>query len=168
MPESKLSRMLGLAKESMQTFSAHGVPKLVSHNLKSVKIVWLVFLVGSAGICAWFIQKCIANYLSFNVTSRYSVNFKNSLIFPIVSICNTNTFTTVNSTGYLAGLFSQLNDSSSIDLQNNIAKSIANNGMDKTWMGLNIIDTILKCQFTGIACNISQDFTYYYDVNYGR
>ncbi len=60
--ERKSGNIARLAKSTLQSFSAHGIPKIVSHELGLVKAMWLVFFLGSAGLCAWFIQMTVSNY----------------------------------------------------------------------------------------------------------
>ena len=90
----KTNEILSLAKSTFQSFSAHGIPKIVSHQFGIVRAMWLIFFLASAGLCAWFIQMTISNYLNYPVTTNTGIFYQKNMIFPMVSICDLNLFST--------------------------------------------------------------------------
>jgi hypothetical protein len=180
--ETKSGKILRLAKSTLQTFSAHGIPKMMSHEIGIVKAMWLIFFLASAGTCAWFIQMTISNYLSYPVTTNTDIVYQKNMIFPIISICDLNLFSTDSmsrNVSIATSINSNLKYSNSTVLEyssyldksfrsrifaNEYRKKVSSN----TFGIRNLSEIMYSCSFSGSPCNLSQDFESYYDINYGN
>ncbi len=167
---SKFKQILGLAKLTFQSFSAHGIPKIVNHQFGIIRAMWLIFFLASAGICAWFIQMTISNYLNYPVTTNTDIFYHKNMIFPMISICNLNPFSTDSMSRAVYNYINTLN--STENFNSFLAKMAANvfrNRVSSNTFGIsNLSEVILSCGFLGSECNLSQDFESYYDLNYGN
>jgi hypothetical protein len=171
---SKSDKILQLAKATIQSFSAHGIPKIASHENRLVKVIWLVFFLASAGTCAWFIQMTISNYLSYPVITNTNIVHQKNMIFPIVSICNLNAFTDDSTSQYVSSLISTspsetlYYDNGNFLLEKIFANELRKNESDNSFGISDLSDVVLSCSFSGLICNLSQDFEPFYDVIYGN
>ena len=81
-------------KETLSSSSIHSFPNIVQNRFKSIKIVWAVCFCVSSAACAFFIATSLIEYFQFDVVSKSTVNYVAKIDFPIISICDTNPFTT--------------------------------------------------------------------------
>ena len=158
--------------ERFQTSSIIAFQNVVRSEFMSIRIIWLIFSLLSSCWCSWFIFRNIADYLSHSVITKTLVKHENGLIFPIVGICNLNPFNTEYAKIYLNEIFDN-NDPT----KNNYYKSLyyanfmnmgSNSQFDRRLFGQNLTDFIVECTFGYKNCDLTRDFEYYYDVNYGN
>jgi hypothetical protein len=60
----------------------------------TVKIIWIIALIISAGLCGYMVYGSIVNYMQFGVVTSIRVTAENPMVFPTVTICNLNPFVT--------------------------------------------------------------------------
>lgn len=81
-------------KKCAASSTAHALPKLVRYKAKSYLLVWIGIFVLT---CSYFSYMCIRNlvdYLQFDVTTNINTYYKQSTLFPSVTICLLNPFST--------------------------------------------------------------------------
>jgi hypothetical protein len=125
-------------RETLEASSIHGIPNMTRNSYYWIKLMWLFFFLVSLGSCCWFIADVMAEYQENKVNSKIVVVNENKLIFPVVSICNSNFFK-----GKMSINRKEINIFS-------------------------INESIIECRFNQIECNVGQDFEYFYDVNFGN
>ncbi len=75
--------------ESVSTTSCNGVPHLFKTNRTLLRIIWFVFISISAGASVWFIRNSVFDFLRYDVITKLETITENELIFPAVTICET-------------------------------------------------------------------------------
>lgn len=123
--------------------------------------MWFVFSMFSIGVCSYMIIQSIMQFFQFSVTSSVRLNSQNSMVFPVVSICNINPFTTHYALQFI-------NEHS---IEPNWLLYISNGPIFNTSLkksfGYNATDFIRHCRFNGVACDLSK-FEWYYRPDLGN
>lgn len=88
------SKLLHFFKKWSMSTTSHGIPRIVESKSWFRKILWLLCLLVSTGLCAFMCAKGIIEYLQFSVTSEIRIIPQNYITMPVVSICNLNMFLT--------------------------------------------------------------------------
>ena len=174
----KLSnKILKSIKDTLESSTIHAIPSIVRNRFYLIKIIWFLCLIVSSGFCGWFIQKSLTDYFSYDVVSKTDIVYVNKIIFPIVSICNLNLFSTPNGSEHVLTLsrsifgstdFTTLNFGYPAALITNAVKNVGNYSFDREKFGPNLNEILIRCKFNSQDCNLTQDFEYFYDVNYGN
>jgi hypothetical protein len=88
MPTKKQSEIIEAIKSTLENSSINGIPNIIRNKFNLVKLVWLVCILASSGVCAWFVLDIITKYFQREVVSRINVKKEPALPFPIVYICD--------------------------------------------------------------------------------
>ncbi len=115
------NKILNSIRDTLECSSIHAIPNIVRNRFYLIKIIWFLCLLASTGICAWFIQKSITDYLNFEVISKTDIVYVQKIIFPIISICNLNLFSTQRGSEHVLKLSNMIynsTDFSKINLLN--------------------------------------------------
>ena len=95
---SLIYKIIGSIKSTVESSSIHAIPNIVRTKYISLKAIWFFcFLVSSAG-CVYFMVQSVLDYLTWPVVTNIDVNHVQELIFPIVTICNLNQFSSLITT----------------------------------------------------------------------
>ena len=162
-----------ISKEIEKSVAFIPVQKIFAAKNLSVKLIWIVYLVSTSGLCAFFIYKYISEYLKYNVSSQIDWININRLDFPIITLCQPN-----------------YQDTLYIELANQLFQNISKEDSDitdsyfiryfgrkisyKTLINKNRNQTetipistfLLSCIFS--AKNCFNEFEYFYDFYYGN
>ena len=79
--------------------SRHVKPSYVcirSDNL-IIKIIWTLGLLTASALCCYFVIYALAEYFSYEVTSTTRIYYETTSLFPRVTFCNVNPYTTKRS-----------------------------------------------------------------------
>jgi hypothetical protein len=141
-----------LAKEILCNSLSQAIIKIILTPYLFLKIILLLFVLVSSGLASYLVIQSILVYLSYNVSTTSRTIYETQTLFPKVTFCNYNSFTTeyaynLTQMGILDG--SSLSDG------------------DKRRLGHDLNDILLDCSFNLIQCNVS-DFTWSYDAYYGN
>ena len=90
-----------------------GLTHILRAEYLAAKLVWLLVLATCASACIFLIVSSINDYLSYNVITTNRYFRENSPVFPTVTICQMNTF----STEYALTLVSAANLSGTSDIE---------------------------------------------------
>ena len=159
-----------LLKQRLETSSLISLPNGLRAKNNLAKLMWILFSIASASLCALFIYRTITDYLSYEVVTKTDVKYETRLTFPIVTICNLNIFTTNYSREILSKKYDSyyphigVLDLSLVDT----VKIIKSNDSYRYLIGKRLENFITECKFSKSACDLSRDFEYYYDYNYGN
>ena len=85
---TKKSEIIEAIKSTLENSSINGIPNIIRNKFNLVKLVWLVCILASSGVCAWFVLDIITKYYRREVVSRINVKKEQELPFPIVYICD--------------------------------------------------------------------------------
>ena len=96
--KSHLKRYFKLIKSQMALVLAdstmHGVSRIVKANICLLKLVWITFWLTCVSLFIYYSIKSIFDYYAFEVTTKIRKKFEQPTIFPTITICNKNMFTT--------------------------------------------------------------------------
>ena len=175
------TEILNEIKETLSSSSIHSFPNIVQNRFKTIKIVWAGCFIVSAAACAFFITTTISEYLEFESVSKSTVKYVPKIDFPIITLCHTYPFATEYANEIIMNKvklnFSDFDFSKSqnqIKYQFLAKKFFAlayGKDFNETYQkkfSKNLDYLIITCFFNVIECNLTQDFEYYYDYNYGN
>ena len=80
--------------KSLESSSIHAVPNIIRNDNLIIKFIWFLCFIISTSVCVWFIIIGLNDFFKFDVTTKIDVVYKSEIIFPVISICNLNQFTT--------------------------------------------------------------------------
>ena len=141
-------------------------------------IIFLVF----TGLTSYVLISNVIAYFKYDVISTLEVVNEKPVIFPKVTICNTNPFTSQQAE-YL--LKTQILDNN-LNIQNSnffkitneiksaiaFAKSVVNNpeygDENRKLLGFNLKDLILDCSLNQIKCDLNRDVHWFFHYDYGN
>jgi hypothetical protein len=146
-----------------------------------LKVSLMFFLLIAHGLAAYNAIDLITSYFNYDVAT--TIRYINELpaVFPKVTICNQNRFTTKYAYEYLKNMNSGLLDLSEIknssrndakfkfQIFDNVLKGIMSNmsNAEKQKFSHAISDILISCQFNSLACT-EHDFTWEYDPFFGN
>ena len=149
------------AKEVLYTSTAQALFKIVNSASKLIKTFWIICLVSACSLCAYFVIASLVTYFTYEVSLNTRTYFEVESLFPKITICNKNLFTTK----YAFDLFKslKLTDPDSIALHINYNL----NDTEKIKLHHSFEDILFECSFNSQKCN-SSDFIREYDKNLGN
>lgn len=90
--EDKQISLLRSIRESIAEIvaisSVHGVPNLMATKRVFIKYMWLFFILGSSGVCGYFVSNTILDYLNYDVVSVIDIINEQYSEFPTISVCS--------------------------------------------------------------------------------
>ena len=165
----------------------HGMSRVVRTEIILLKLIWLACLLTSASLLIYFSIQSIHDFLDFGVTTKIRKIYQIPTTFPAVSICNKNMFTTDYGIAIIEKTIDYLSfpyifnltilTGLPLDQRFKVASKIfraAGNAVyylsedNKKNLGRSIDDFLIECKFDDVACNITQDFVWYFDKQYGN
>jgi hypothetical protein len=163
-------------KETLKSSSIHGVPNITKAKFMSLKVMWLICLLGSSGYCSYIIYQSVSDYLKYGVVSFTRIEVVSQLNFPIVIICNLNMFATQHAHNLIED-YLKTKDFSFMNLsEKNLYLykkydatlfAISLNDSDKNRFGYQLDQMMLSCVFNLEDCSVEKDFVQYYDPSNG-
>ena len=86
--------IIPLIKETLYNSTAQTIIKICQTKHQILKFFLLIFILTTSGICAYLIVDCIMTFLQFNVITTSRTYFETPSLFPTITICNYNIFST--------------------------------------------------------------------------
>ena len=157
-------RLNNEVREELRNMHVDGFSNIFSDsNVTGMKIVWICVLIASSASCVFLIVKTVEEYMRFEVTTKIRVLTGQEAVFPTITICNLNPFTTP----YADELFSAANitnDPNNIWLLDEYMKqttgSYLSNAQKERMSSLD--DMLVGCKFSFDSCSSSQfQFVYH-------
>ena len=96
--------MIALIKENIGNETGHALIKLIYTEHKILKLFWAISLILSNSFCAYLIVQTLLEYLNFETYTSTKTIFETPFVFPKVTICNNNQFTTQSAVEFLENL----------------------------------------------------------------
>ena len=141
-----------ILKEILFTSLGQTVLKIFSTHHLFLKIFLIIFVLVSSGLASYTVIQSLMTYFSYGVSTTSRIIYENPTLFPKVTFCNVNTF----STEY-AYNFTQIKNYDDNKLSDE----------EKKQLGHDLNDILLVCWFNSKPCN-STDFIWSYDKDYGN
>ena len=162
--------------------SIHAIPFIASGQKKFLRVVWIVSLLLSIGLCIALLITIITQYFQYEVNTVFQIERDAERSFPTISfcskqICGLNSYKTEE---YLASFLRQTYDLKNwtvIDYKDPFVQSIMDSmswSKDEVYNGIlrayfnktlsinqtDIKDRILSCEFNGEQCDYTEFETY--------
>ena len=158
-------------KEILANSTSHGIPNIVRSNSIITKLVWLVFLLASTGLCSYLVAQSIFNYLNFDVNTKSRVFYEKEAQFPTITICNEQKLTTSFALEFLNEIANENNLTLYEAFANSYSKLQDKNYIDefKKRLGFNMLENLFECDFNLFYnfCD-DRDFLFTYKLDYGN
>ena len=140
-----------------------------------LKIFLGLFLLLAHGFAAYTTIELILTYLKYDVITTSRTIYETPSVFPKVTVCNLNQFTTLNGWKYVSKYY---NDSILTNLTyyvkyfenfmaGNLALNLLSTNELKKSIGHSLDDVLIGCKFNYQECN-SSDFKWEFDRTYGN
>ena len=149
-------------KDELKHVKIDGFSNIFRSRHINLKCIWVLVLILSAICCLVLIVKSVQEYLHYEVTTRTRLLAEQESVFPTITICNFNPYTTP----YADALFSSANITNDV---NNIwlldkywretTGHYLNDAQKEKMSDLN--DILISCQFGFMWCNVA-DFEFMY------
>ena len=162
------------AKEELKYLKIDGLPNIVRSKHRVLEILWLSIFISASCACTLLIAFTFIDYFNFEVSTSIRYLHETQSVFPTVTLCNLNPFTT----DYAVDLFAQVNIRNFADLAGlpdyvqayskmsalqvrmwNKTGSYLTSEQIRPMSDLN--DMLISCTFQSFPCNAS-DFQYVY------
>lgn len=155
----------------IQSSSSHGIPNIFKSSNISIKLMWILFTLISAGLFAFMVIDNLMSYFKFEVTTKSRVVFELVSEFPTVTICNINYFTSHYSQEIIENYkenykyHNPLSDYFKLWVKSEIMRHNQLNYPNN--FGDSLQKMIVYCVYKGMYCNQSE-FSYFYHPIYGN
>ena len=141
-----------LIKEVLYNSLAQAIIKIFQTPHITLKLFLATFVLVSTGLASFLVIQSFLEYFSFGVSTMSRTINENPTLFPKVTICNFNPFTTEYAFNMI-----QLNVTSG----NNLSDE------EKKRLGHDLNDILLECSFNMKPCDLA-DFVWSFDQTYGN
>ena len=152
--ESKksLKEILKETIESLDTPSTKALIKIIVTPHFFLKLILFLFLIGTSGYSSYLVIQSIINYFNYDVTTTSRTIYEMPTLFPKVTFCNVNSYTTQ----YAYDLLQiKTIDDSILSIE------------EEKRLGHDWNDILILCTFNSNQCD-SSDFIWSYDEYYGN
>jgi hypothetical protein len=175
-----------LMKEILYNSLAQAIAKLFQKSHFSLKFILLLFILSSISFSSYMVVATILDYYLYEVITTSRVVYEMPALFPKVTICNQNMFTTEYAYKFAKSVNSSWNIFTNRDSFKNMSYDVSYNTRvnfynfvmsnlfqpnlsdnDRQKLGHNFEDILLSCYFNNQACNAS-DFKWKFDPLYGN
>jgi hypothetical protein len=143
-----------ILKETLYNSLCQAIIKIIFSPHLIVKLFLILFVLVTSGLASYLAIESIMNYFTYGVTTTSRTVYEAPTLFPKVTFCNANKFTTKYSRKFFQNhskyvLFAYV--------PNDERKAISHD----------LDDILVDCSFNREECNAS-DFTWSYDERYGN
>ncbi|CAF1045883.1 unnamed protein product [Brachionus calyciflorus] len=166
-------KLRSVIEESLLSSTSHGIPNIIRSDNLILRVMWILFTFISTGLCGYMIVQSIMNYFSFETTSKIQIHTETSSIFPAITICNLNFFTSEYSAIFIKNLSLDMQSNSyfNYDSYKTLVEIISKNEefmSDSYKFGDSFEKLIVHCQLLTIDCKNKDYWNYYYHQLYGN
>ncbi|RMZ94730.1 acid-sensing ion channel 1 isoform X2, partial [Brachionus plicatilis] len=153
--------------------TCHGIPNIFKSTRLALQLLWVACSLLSAAGCCFLIFQNISKYLKFEVTTKIRVKNEYTTLFPAVTICNINFFTSETSAQFLSFCPEILDPSAQnwydfqIEYRNCLVQQGLMNHSYKSMYGDAREKLIYAQWFNDETLNLDE-FVYYFHSEYGN
>ena len=152
--EKTRKTMEHLLKDILFTSLSHSILKLFLTRHLILKIFLFIFILVTSGLASYLVIQSVMTYFTYEVSTKSRTIFETPTLFPKVTFCNVNRFTTQYAFQLLE-----------TGIQNSQIDALSNE--EKIKLGHNLEDILIDCHFNNMPCNYL-NFTWSYDETYGN
>ena len=184
----KWASKVGVVKQAFlawsQSVTYHCFPKIFRKKANmAARLVWALTFVSFAASTCYILLQIVVAYYQYNVVSTIVVVNERPTLFPVVTICDSNPFTSKEAQRLLEYLMATrlkqdvktlpfLTAMRYLDGIVSYMKSYVNSPqysvLNKTRLGFKLADLILVCRFNGIDCDFGNDFHWMFHYEFGN
>lgn len=155
-----------------QSSTSHGYPNIFRTKNLIVQIMWSIFFLVGLCVSIYFVTRSISEYFDYTVTTRIRMLKTRTLVFPTVSICNSNPFVTDSGVEFIANWSKEKYGSDylspaeirmdNISLEDDldmIRQKVASTSFNSTLretFGYNLSEMVLECSYNSMKCNFDE------------
>ena len=141
-----------ILKDIMLTPSAQAMINIFFTPHLALKLFALMFVIGSISLASYLVIQSFFAYFSYGVTTKSRTIYETPTLFPKVTFCNANRFTTKYAYNLTQIGFFHLS-------------LLSTN--EKKMLSHDLKDVLIECTFNGDQCNAT-DFSWSFDSFYGN
>ena len=123
-----------IAQPALSNEAVLGLAKIFTSPRKSIKLFWSLSLIVANGLNSYFVIASILTYLKFDVSTSVEYVTENPSVFPKVTFCNNNQFTTAYASNFIKTLNEQMD--SSINIFNESKINALNYSLKESWINV--------------------------------
>ena len=182
--EHKKSFIHSLADKEVRTELFEVMLKIIRTPYIPLKAYLLIFILGTSGLAAYTVIESFMSYLAFDVTTKSRTVLETPTLYPKVTVCNLNIYTTEYAYNFLKSIdtngffermaLSNLTAKESLYLISDlysraqiIAYSQNISDQQRKLFAHRLDDMLINCRFNQMPCNAS-DFAWTFDQAYGN
>ena len=156
---TKRDILMDLVKEILYNSAAQAILKIFKTKSKIIKIFWVTCLLLACAMCTYFVIESLILFFTYEVSTQTRTYTETSSLFPKITICNKNLFTTKYS-------YDLANGSSFTDFSNTISFKMNDSERLKLIHPFEAI--LFSCTFNAEKCTAQDDFIREYDKSLGN
>ena len=184
MPDTKEKSIKEILESVLYNSTARACMKIFQTPYKLLKLILILFVSITGCLCAYLIVQSFFEYFNYEVITTQRTLYEIPMIFPKITICNVNTFTTEDAVHFLSRINNEINSEENIFTTDKLShlssndkselialideiaiakinsKNISNEERKK--FGHDIKDILFKCKFNLQTCD-ETDFTWKFD-----
>ncbi|RNA35539.1 acid-sensing ion channel 5 [Brachionus plicatilis] len=149
-----------VTNETILSSSCHGLPNIFRSTNVVIRIIWISFTLLSASFFVSNITISVIKFFNYEVTTETRLYNEYKSLFPAVTVCNVNFFTSENAVEFIKSIedekFSKNPFEDSFELY---AKGIIENSSNFSQLRQKVGDSkeklIVFCMYSKKACNMS-------------
>ena len=180
----KLPQIKSVFLEWSQSVTYHCFPKIFKEKTRFLmRFIWTLIFLTFSGLTCYILINNVISYYQFNVVSTIQVVSEKESVFPAVTICNSNPYTTKfaeNLTFDLAlknlGIkldqvpfdFFRNNFNLISYYMNSYVNDPSYGESNRKLLGIDFAKTISTCSFQFFECNMTNDFQWVFHPLYGN
>jgi hypothetical protein len=150
--KAKETEIKNFLKEILYTSLSQAIIKIFLTPHLILKVFLTIFVLVSSVLASYLVIQSIIVYFTYEVTTKSRIVYETPTLFPKVTFCNLNEFTTE----YAFNLTQQ-----GVYYGNNLLNE------EKQKLGHDLNDILFDCKFNNIDCDAT-DFAWSYDNSYGN
>jgi hypothetical protein len=178
-----------LTKETIGNETSQAIIRIFDTKYMSLKIFWIICLLGCVSLCGYLVAKSFLTYLSFPVYTTTTLVNEVPTVFPKITICNSNIPTTEYAFEIIKEINEELKPNLSIFNQTQMSQIAWKDASNIFWSVFtefhvrinsetfsdayrkklvhSFEDVLIDCSFNGQLCT-SFDFIWKWDPVYGN
>jgi len=173
---TKLAEIKAAFLEWSYSFTAQCYPKIFQKNSnKCLQLTWSLVFILFSGLTALFVVLGIVDYLEFEVVTKIRIHTGKQIIFPLITLCNANPFTSKKSNYLIENMHDENNLSLIFDKNRKwhaytlhaMNKAFGLSDEQKQEFGFSLNQSLKECSFHTEPC-LASDFTWRFSYRYGN
>jgi hypothetical protein len=167
--KSKLVLIKEYIREWSSTCTFHCYPKIFQYKSILINVAWSILFVAFSAFTIFLVAKALIDYFQYEVISKIQVVNVDELDFPIITICDSNAFTSKHAESYIDDM---LKNFKNYDMSRELFEAYilfhtaSLNDTFKRSLGFNIEYKFVECNFNLNKCDGL--FEWFYTHMYGN